>query len=50
MMRMPVKIVFGVKTDGDALKGHAWLELEGKTFLETDEQPDAYTRMFTHPS
>lgn len=50
MMRMPVKIVFGIKTDGDALKGHAWLELEGKAFLETDEHPDAYTRMFIHPS
>ncbi|MGQ0762027.1 MAG: lasso peptide biosynthesis B2 protein [Acidobacteriota bacterium] len=42
-------IRFGVRKDGDReLKGHAWLELDGKPILESS--PPAYTVTYSFPS
>lgn len=42
-------IVFGVRTEADGeLKGHAWLEAEGKPLLE--QLPPAYRITYTFPS
>lgn len=42
-------IRFGVRKDGDReLKGHAWLELDGKPILESS--PPVYTVTYSFPS
>ena len=42
-------IRFGVRREGDSeLKGHAWLELDGKPILESS--PPAYTVTYSFPS
>ncbi|HEY5838611.1 MAG TPA: lasso peptide biosynthesis B2 protein [Pyrinomonadaceae bacterium] len=42
-------IRFGVRKDGDhELKGHAWLELDGKPILESS--PPVYTVTYSFPS
>jgi len=42
-------IRFGVRKDGDSeLKGHAWLELDGKPILESS--PPVYTVTYSFPS
>src|SRR5688572_16332145 len=42
-------IRFGVRRDGDReLKGHAWLEMDGKPILESS--PPAYTVTYSFPS
>jgi hypothetical protein len=35
----PAEIVFGVRREGDALSGHAWLELDHEPFLEPIAEP-----------
>ena len=41
-------IVFGVRKEADELKGHAWLQADGRPFLES-EQP-LYTITYSFPS
>jgi transglutaminase superfamily protein len=42
-------IVFGVRKEADReLKGHAWLETDGRPFLESE--PPLYTITYTFPS
>ena len=41
-------IRFGVRKDADELKGHAWLESEGKPILESS--PPVYTVTYSFPS
>ena len=46
---VPTTIRFGVRKDGDReLKGHAWLELDGKPILESS--PPVYTVTYSFPS
>lgn len=42
-------IVFGVRKDADGeLKGHAWLQTDGRPFLESE--PPRYNITYTFPS
>jgi hypothetical protein len=46
---VPTTIRFGVRRDGDSeLRGHAWLELDGKPILESS--PPVYTVTYSFPS
>lgn len=39
---LAVRLVVGVRTDGDDLASHAWLTLDGVPFLEVPETPDRF--------
>jgi hypothetical protein len=46
----PAEIVFGVRREGAALSGHAWLELDGLPFLEPITEPhQAFVEMQRWP-
>lgn len=46
---VPTSIVFGLRKEpAGALKGHAWLELEGRPILESS--PPSYRVTYTYPS
>jgi transglutaminase superfamily protein len=41
-------IVFGVRKEADELKGHAWLQADGRPFLESE--PPLYNITYSFPS
>lgn len=46
----PVVLHCGVqKTSQDALDGHAWLSLDGETFLEPDGRVDGFVVTYSYP-
>lgn len=48
----PVEISFGVKkTDEDQadISGHSWLMLDGRPFLEAEQQKGAYATTYRYP-
>ncbi len=49
MMGMDIQVAFGVKDDLTGLKGHAWLVLKGKYYLEKHDPKEEYKTIFIHP-
>ncbi len=43
------KVIFGVAKDGAGLKGHAWLEIEGKPYKENVGAVDGFKVIYSHP-
>ena len=46
---VPVTINFGALWEGDTLKGHSWLTLDGALYLETQEKVDQFVYFFSLP-
>lgn len=46
---VPVTINFGALWEGDALKGHSWLTLDGALYLETQDKVDQFVYFFSLP-
>ncbi|NNE33934.1 MAG: lasso peptide biosynthesis B2 protein [Rhodothermales bacterium] len=42
-------VVFGVARDGDTLKGHAWLSIDGEPYKENEGAVDNYKVIYSHP-
>lgn len=49
MMGREIKIVFGVKDEGEKLKGHAWLIVEERHFSEPNDPFAEYRITFVYP-
>jgi hypothetical protein len=47
---VPVTINFGALWEGDTLKGHSWLTLDGALYLETQDKVDQFVHFFSLPS
>lgn len=45
---VPGRIVFGVARNGESLKGHAWLEVEGRPYCES-EDVSGFRIVYAHP-
>ena len=46
---VPVAINFGASWQGDTLKGHSWLTLDGALYLEAQEKVDQFVYFFSLP-
>ncbi len=46
---VPVRVSFGVDPREEGWEGHSWLTLEGKPFLETDEDIAKFVSLFSLP-
>jgi hypothetical protein len=46
---VPVAINFGALWEGDTLKGHSWLTLDGALYRETQDKVDQFVYFFSLP-
>jgi len=46
---IPVSIHFGVRTEGNGLKGHSWVSLHGTPLFEPEQALRSYVCVYTHP-
>jgi hypothetical protein len=47
---LPVQFVLGVQRVGEALRGHAWVEVDGRPFGEADDPRRSYHVTYTYPT
>ena len=45
----PVRLHFGVAKQGDHLKGHAWVTLDGEPFAEHGDPRETFKTTYTYP-
>ena len=45
----PARVFFGIRENGDALDGHAWIEVEGLPLGETADPREAFRMVYTYP-
>ena len=43
-----LKIILGLRMKDQTLKGHAWLELGGKPYLDKEAHVSSFEKVFTH--
>jgi Transglutaminase-like superfamily len=46
---IPVQVNFGVERDGDALKGHSWLTLDGVPYAEPADPTSRFRIVYRYP-
>lgn len=46
----PVNIYFGITKNGEQLRGHSWITLEGKPIAEIGDPTSSYHIVYSHPA